>query len=120
MLAHNRSRTHFVEASCPKKSARMPLSIPTTSMPSDAKYVTASDPTSPAEPVIIATLTIQLLRTHNQIHSLAYLPRQFWSVNTLLKPGSVSAYDPPRLRFLFSYFPKESPTGLISRIVLAA
>src|ERR1700739_2708608 len=39
----------------------MPLSIPTTCMPRAAKYVTASDPTKPADPVMTATLMQCLL-----------------------------------------------------------
>jgi hypothetical protein len=46
-----------VEADSPKNLARIPLSMPMTSSPSDEKYRTASDPTSPEDPVMIATLT---------------------------------------------------------------
>ena len=41
----------FVEASAPKNSARMSLSIPITRAPSPAKRLTVSEPISPAEPV---------------------------------------------------------------------
>ena len=54
----SRCTFHAVDASGPKNCARMSLSMPTTSRPSAAKWRTASDPISPAEPVTITTVTV--------------------------------------------------------------
>ena len=45
----------WVEADSPKKYARMSLSTPMTSKPASTKWRTDSDPTSPPDPVTIAT-----------------------------------------------------------------
>jgi len=54
----SRRTFHAVDASGPKNCARMSLSMPTMSSPRAAKWRTASDPISPAEPVTITTLTV--------------------------------------------------------------
>src|SRR6476660_7061461 len=47
----SRSRFHVVSPCGPKKTARMLLSTPTTSWPCPSKYITASEPIKPLEPV---------------------------------------------------------------------
>ena len=51
----SRSTFQAVDASAPKNSCRMSLSMPTTSRPSPAKCRTASEPIRPADPVTSAT-----------------------------------------------------------------
>ena len=46
-----------VEASAPKNAPRISLSTPTTSQPSPIRSSTRADPTSPPDPVMIATAT---------------------------------------------------------------
>ena len=46
-----------VDASGPKKLARMSFSSPTTSHPASTRWRTASDPTRPPDPVTSATAT---------------------------------------------------------------
>src|SRR5215218_8903681 len=53
----NRSVTGRVDASGPKKAARMSFSIPITRCPVATKCSTVSDPTRPPDPVTIATST---------------------------------------------------------------
>src|ERR1700742_4325051 len=50
-----------VDASGPKKRARLSFSIPTTSKPCSMKWSTASEPIRPPAPVMIATGTVLLL-----------------------------------------------------------
>ena len=49
-----------VDASGPKKRARMSFSSPITVQPSRAKWMTDSEPTSPPDPVTIAVGIAQL------------------------------------------------------------
>ena len=56
LLVNTISNFQAVLASAPKKTRRMSLSIPAMSSPLLEKSRLAADPTSPAEPVISATL----------------------------------------------------------------
>src|SRR6478672_7376854 len=58
-------RFQFLEPRAPKRNWRILLSMPTTSKPLLAKNLHASEPSKPAEPVMIATPTFHRLKKYS-------------------------------------------------------
>src|SRR5882724_4665358 len=69
MFAIRLPRVFFVEASAPKNSARISLSIPTSRTPSFANRFTVSEPINPAEPV---TMIVRILTNRKKSGALTH------------------------------------------------